>query len=679
MPTEDSQQAIAETPSESAYQPPVIKQYILANRYEIYREVGDGSFGTVSLARRRESRASSGSGNSRNPQLVAVKSMKKPITPMTECLKLRELQSLTALPPHPAIVTLNEFFYDAETKLFHMVMEFLDQNLYQLMKSREGKPFDLLTVKQILLAILEALDHCHSHNYFHRDVKPENILISYRSATDLSNASTSSQCLGTPTASKSYLGTPPTTPARMIVKLADFGLARQIDSRPPYTSYVSTRWYRAPEVLLRAEKYSAPVDMWALGSMAVEVATLKPLFPGKDEMDQVWKICEVLGSPGDWRDRQGRPTGGGPWDDGPLLAHKLGLTFPKTPPQPTTRLLNASWPDNFVEFCLSCMTWDPNVRLTSASAIRLPMFADVIRPQSNVISTPTTSSGKADTSQLSKSTQRHSWLSKTRNVVMATTLQKQARQPHASQSITVPATVNTNDPSDSPSQNTRSRKKEQRASLVLPDHERHSQAAKTKEPTTYASAAAASSTTGTTGEDLVVPTPRKLRKTSKHTGPGPDDVDAISPGSLASSSHATNPSLTSLDEAMHLLDVPAIPITISTDPMDVVLGGTCGGGGGGGSIGVPSIHTSTSTPTRDAKPLRNPTATVTTPRGPIPLPGYARSTIASSRRASSNISPDLETIQSPQQQQQPLPQHHQPTPAKKQGRLSALFGSSFTR
>ena len=44
-----------------------------------------------------------------------------------------------------------------------------------------------------------------------------------------------------------------------LVKIADFGLAREIRSRPPYTDYVSTRWYRAPEVLLRSTMYSAPI------------------------------------------------------------------------------------------------------------------------------------------------------------------------------------------------------------------------------------------------------------------------------------------------------------------------------------------------------------------------------------------------------------------------------------
>lgn len=71
---------------------------------------------------------------------------------------------------------------------------------------------------------------------------------------------------------------------RDVVKIADFGLAREVRSRPPYTDYVSTRWYRAPEVLLRSQYYSAPIDMFAMGAIMAELFTLRPLFPGSSEV-----------------------------------------------------------------------------------------------------------------------------------------------------------------------------------------------------------------------------------------------------------------------------------------------------------------------------------------------------------------------------------------------------------
>jgi meiosis induction protein kinase IME2/SME1 len=177
--------------------------------------------------------------------------------------------------------------------------------------------------------VVSALQHIHAHGFFHRDIKPENVLISLIPQKPKPTSSNSAQRLYTPPA------TPPakSTPSSYLVKLADFGLAREIRSRPPYTSYVSTRWYRAPEVLLRAEEYSAPVDIWAMGAMAIEVATLRPIFPGTNEIDQLWRVCEVMGTPADWSttdERTGKRVriGGGSWSAGLKLAGNLSFKFP---------------------------------------------------------------------------------------------------------------------------------------------------------------------------------------------------------------------------------------------------------------------------------------------------------------------------------------------------------------
>lgn len=55
--------------------------------------------------------------------------------------------------------------------------------------------------------------------------------------------------------------------------------------------------YRAPEVLLRSTSYSSPIDQWAVGCIMAELYTLRPLFPGSSEVDTIFKICQVLGTP----------------------------------------------------------------------------------------------------------------------------------------------------------------------------------------------------------------------------------------------------------------------------------------------------------------------------------------------------------------------------------------------
>jgi meiosis induction protein kinase IME2/SME1 len=296
--------------------------------------------------------------------------MKKSFDSFAQCMELREVIFLKSLPNHPHLVPAYDIFLDPMSKKLHIAMEYMDGNLYQLMKARDHKPLDNSSVKSILFQILGGLEHIHDHHFFHRDIKPENILVS-----------TSAPDTGSTFRRYSAMVTPPSTPPAYTIKIADFGLARETHSRVPYTTYVSTRWYRAPEVLLRAGEYSAPVDIWAVGAMAVEIATLKPLFPGGNEVDQVWRVCEIMGSPGAWVNKHGQKVGGGEWKDGIKLAQKLGFSFPKMAPHSLDTVLPAPhWPASLAQFVTWCLMWDPKVRPTSRQALEHEYFQDAVDP-----------------------------------------------------------------------------------------------------------------------------------------------------------------------------------------------------------------------------------------------------------------------------------------------------------
>ena len=100
-----------------------------------------------------------------------------------------------------------------------------------------------------------ALCYLHANNICHRDIKPENFLISH--GGDLTTVS---------------------------LKLADFGLAKRTGAGN-HTEYVSTRWYRAPELVLRSSQYDQSVDIFALGCIMAEMYLGRPIFPGSTELD----------------------------------------------------------------------------------------------------------------------------------------------------------------------------------------------------------------------------------------------------------------------------------------------------------------------------------------------------------------------------------------------------------
>ena len=194
----------------------------------------------------------------------------------------------------------------------------MEGNLYHLIKARKGRPLAGGLVSSIFCQIVSGLDHIHSAGYFHRDMKPENVLVTTTGLFDYVSVFSAAS-------SKER-------DVVVIIKLADFGLARETKSKPPYTEYVSTRWYRAPEVLLFSRDYSNPVDMWALGTIMAELVNLRPLFPGCDQIDQVARICEILGDPAeDYNVDHHNPLGGGFWPRGVKMAKALGFQFPKVP------------------------------------------------------------------------------------------------------------------------------------------------------------------------------------------------------------------------------------------------------------------------------------------------------------------------------------------------------------
>ena len=374
------------------------------NHYQTISNLGNGSFGSVELAKIRFSKLDllnshySEAGTLLYPledskfntsNLVAIKTMKKKLPLLQDYSKVKEVKFILSVPSHPCLVQVFEVFIDDLNHQLHISMEALNQNLYQLIRSRKNMRFSQTTLKSILSQLLCAIKHIHNNQYFHRDVKPENILI-------------------LPTLQ--YYGSKERVPPHrkndnFIVKLGDYGLARHISNMRTYTAYVSTRWYRLPEILLRQQWYSRPIDIWAFGAVAAEVINFAPLFPGSNEFDQIWKILQILGSPtmpelfvhnnnnnnnikssisgiGSRSNPHGNQNCiipfGGFWNEAKPLASNLGIELPNEPGTNIHEIVPCIKDNSLRQVIQSCLLWDPLARPDANQLSKMSYFKESV-------------------------------------------------------------------------------------------------------------------------------------------------------------------------------------------------------------------------------------------------------------------------------------------------------------
>ncbi|KAI3994664.1 hypothetical protein MKX01_027554 [Papaver californicum] len=297
--------------------------------------VGEGTFGLVWKAI-----------DNRSNEIVAVKQMKDSCSSWEECLALPEVKALIKLGDHPNIVRLRQIVL--ENNVLYLVFGYVEFTLHSLMnnkislcKNPELRD-ELLKIKFGLFSEFEiralsrqmflALAEMHRPGgYFHRDLKPANLLV---------------------------------TKDENIIKIADFGQARQVGCQSPCTDYVTTRWYRAPEVLLNSVSYNSAVDMWAIGAIMAELYSFSVLFRGENREDQLYQICSVIGSPTHES-----------WAEGIQLANLCGYKFPQVPVVHGLSSMIPSASREAKDLIKSLCSWDPKKRPTAMEALEHPYFA----------------------------------------------------------------------------------------------------------------------------------------------------------------------------------------------------------------------------------------------------------------------------------------------------------------
>ncbi|CAI4514170.1 BBM_1a_G0023490.mRNA.1.CDS.1 [Saccharomyces cerevisiae] len=240
------------------------QDFSVDKRFQLIKEIGYGAYGIVCSARFAEAAEDT---------TVAIKKVTNVFSKTLLCKRsLRELKLLRHFRGHKNITCLYDmdivFYPDGSINGLYLYEELMECDMHQIIKS--GQPLTDAHYQSFTYQILCGLKYIHSADVLHRDLKPGNLLVN----------------------------------ADCQLKICDFGLARGYSENPVensqfLTEYVATRWYRAPEIMLSYQGYTKAIDVWSAGCILAEFLGGKPIFKGKDYVNQLNQILQVLGTPPD--------------------------------------------------------------------------------------------------------------------------------------------------------------------------------------------------------------------------------------------------------------------------------------------------------------------------------------------------------------------------------------------
>ncbi|ORY92051.1 kinase-like domain-containing protein, partial [Syncephalastrum racemosum] len=299
-------------------------------RYRIVRRVGSGAYGTVVSAY-----------DLHTDRFCAIKKVYRVLDKRLVTKRcLRELKLLQHFNGHPRIIELfdMDIVNPANFNEIYLVFNCMDASLHDVIHS--DKPLDLVHAQWFLYQMLSGLKYIHAAKVVHRDLKPANILVN----------------------------------RNCDIRICDFGMARGChisETRSSLlTEYVTTRWYRAPEVMISPNNYSELIDVWSVGCILAEILGRRVLFMGRDYIDQLHKILGILGLPRDvsfWAPSES------------IAAHlqQLCTVDGQPPPEEPVDLavLFPNCPPEGIDLLTSLLQLDPHRRISVVDALQHPFVA----------------------------------------------------------------------------------------------------------------------------------------------------------------------------------------------------------------------------------------------------------------------------------------------------------------
>ena len=315
-----------------------VENHIL-KRFQLQKKVGQGAYGVVFKAIDRKTK-----------ETVALKKLFGAFRDATDSQRtFREVMLLQELNGHNNIIRLLNVIKAQNNLDLYLIFDYMEADVFNVI--RAGILQDIHK-QYIIYQTLKALKFIHSADIIHRDLKPSNIFINSDSR----------------------------------VKLGDFGLARTLSSGPSnygmiVTEYVATRWYRAPEMLLKSVNYGKPIDLWSVGCILYELIVGRPLFPGKSTKDMITLVFEITGIPDEDEYEAVRQE-----CEIPIMYNELKSQLKIRKQKNLSTIIGNYCKDpNAIDLMTKLLQFNPKNRLTAEEALEHPFVAKFHDPKEEIV------------------------------------------------------------------------------------------------------------------------------------------------------------------------------------------------------------------------------------------------------------------------------------------------------
>lgn len=291
------------------------------DKYGLVSKLGEGTFSNVFKVVKKETN-----------EYYSIKIMKRKFTSYDAVYSLPEVKFADVIGKSENILNVHEIIYEPKIGRLSIVYNYMEKDLLTLLQEGINEEEIVLYAHQLI----KGISYLHALNLMHRDLKPENILIN---------------------------------PKTKELRIGDLGSIESAPCEYIQGVYITTIWYRAPEILLKAPKYSKESDIWAAGCIIAEMIVGRPVFTGHTTNEQLMKIHNAFGAPTDEI-----------FDAIGADSRYKAFQFKNVDYVPLEQTLrkNGYSNDDMIDLVTQMLQYVPDDRITADIALKYPAFIKII-------------------------------------------------------------------------------------------------------------------------------------------------------------------------------------------------------------------------------------------------------------------------------------------------------------